>query len=164
MWKSGGIAPPFLISALDGGEWSASRPCRFTPGKEHSVPIGLSPRVGLDAVEERKILHWRESNPGRPARSYTDWAIPRFVILWLPATLLPTYLTDVNPFCAVSDIQDVPWLHVITSGGDSWGNSVRILKTNSLKSSHISNIHNSWQWDHRPKWSNCLLNSEWVRI
>jgi hypothetical protein len=28
---SGGIAPPFLESALDGGEWSASRPYRFTP-------------------------------------------------------------------------------------------------------------------------------------
>jgi hypothetical protein len=26
-----GIAPPLLISALDGGEWSASRPGRFTP-------------------------------------------------------------------------------------------------------------------------------------
>jgi hypothetical protein len=24
----------FLTSALVGGEWSASRPCRFTPGKE----------------------------------------------------------------------------------------------------------------------------------
>jgi hypothetical protein len=32
-WGSGGIAPPFLISALDGGEWSASRPGRFNAGK-----------------------------------------------------------------------------------------------------------------------------------
>jgi hypothetical protein len=24
----------FLTSALVGGEWSASRPCRFTPGKD----------------------------------------------------------------------------------------------------------------------------------
>jgi hypothetical protein len=30
----------FLISALDGGEWSASRPGRFTPGKGPPVPIG----------------------------------------------------------------------------------------------------------------------------
>jgi hypothetical protein len=28
---SGGIAPLFLTSALDGGEWSASHPGRFTP-------------------------------------------------------------------------------------------------------------------------------------
>jgi hypothetical protein len=35
VWGSGGIALPILTSALDGGEWSASRPGRFTP-----VPIG----------------------------------------------------------------------------------------------------------------------------
>jgi hypothetical protein len=28
----------FLTSGLAGGEWSASRPGRFTPGKESSVP------------------------------------------------------------------------------------------------------------------------------
>jgi hypothetical protein len=32
-WGSGDIAPPILTSALDGGEWSASRPGRFTPRK-----------------------------------------------------------------------------------------------------------------------------------
>jgi hypothetical protein len=31
VWGSGGIAPAFLSSALDGGEWSASRPSRFNP-------------------------------------------------------------------------------------------------------------------------------------
>jgi hypothetical protein len=31
MWESGGIAPPFMTSVLDGGEWSASLPGRFTP-------------------------------------------------------------------------------------------------------------------------------------
>jgi hypothetical protein len=30
----------FFTSALVEGEWSASRPCRFTPGKELPVPIG----------------------------------------------------------------------------------------------------------------------------
>jgi hypothetical protein len=28
-----------LTSALVGGEWPASRPCRFTPEKEPPVPI-----------------------------------------------------------------------------------------------------------------------------
>jgi hypothetical protein len=28
IWGSGGIAPPFLTLAIDGGEWSASRLCR----------------------------------------------------------------------------------------------------------------------------------------
>jgi len=31
---SGGTAPLILTSALDGGEWSTSRPGRFSPGKE----------------------------------------------------------------------------------------------------------------------------------
>jgi hypothetical protein len=29
VWGSGGIDPPLLIWALDGGKWSASRPGRF---------------------------------------------------------------------------------------------------------------------------------------
>jgi hypothetical protein len=37
---SGGIAPSFLTSAIDGGDWSASRPSRFPLAKHSSVPIG----------------------------------------------------------------------------------------------------------------------------
>jgi hypothetical protein len=48
----------FLTSALVGGEWSASRPCRFTPGERtpdtHSTGGWVGPRAGLDNVE--KIL------------------------------------------------------------------------------------------------------------
>jgi hypothetical protein len=67
------ITPAFLTSALDGGEWSASRPCRFplwerVPGI-HWIEGWVSPRAGPDAVEKRKILHCRESNPGRLVRS-----------------------------------------------------------------------------------------------
>jgi hypothetical protein len=29
----GSIAPPFLLSALDGGKWAASRNALFTPGQ-----------------------------------------------------------------------------------------------------------------------------------
>jgi hypothetical protein len=39
----------FLTSVLVGGEWSASRPCRFTPEKEPPVPI-VGPKAGLDDV------------------------------------------------------------------------------------------------------------------
>jgi hypothetical protein len=62
-----------LTMALGGGEWSASQPCRFIPGERapgnHYVGGWVVPRAGLDAVEKRKILHCRESNPGRPART-----------------------------------------------------------------------------------------------
>jgi hypothetical protein len=33
IWMTGGTSPSF--SALDGGEWSASRPGHFTPGGTH---------------------------------------------------------------------------------------------------------------------------------
>jgi len=48
----------FLTSAVDGGEWSASRPYRFKPGKSHRNPLDRrlgGPRAGLDtAVAKRK--------------------------------------------------------------------------------------------------------------
>jgi hypothetical protein len=60
IWGSGGTAPPILPSALDRGEWSASRPGRFTPGE--SAPSTnwfggwVGPTAGLDVTGKRKIL------------------------------------------------------------------------------------------------------------
>jgi hypothetical protein len=45
----------FLTSALVGGEWSASRPCHFTPGKApgtHSIGGWVDPIAGLDDMEK----------------------------------------------------------------------------------------------------------------
>jgi hypothetical protein len=48
-----------LTSALNGGEWSASRPSRFPPVKElpgtHWIGGWVGPRAVLDAVVKRKI-------------------------------------------------------------------------------------------------------------
>jgi hypothetical protein len=48
----------FLASALVGGEWSALRPCRFTPVERapgtHWIGSWVDLRIGLDEVE--KIL------------------------------------------------------------------------------------------------------------
>jgi hypothetical protein len=52
---SGGIAPPSLVLAIDGDDWSASRSCRFTP--EDITPVThwrggcVGSKVGMDAVE-----------------------------------------------------------------------------------------------------------------
>jgi hypothetical protein len=74
-----------LKSALDGGEWSASRPGRFTPRERapgtHWIGGWEGPRAVLDAEVDRKIPSpRRESNPRTPivqpaAQRYTDWAI-----------------------------------------------------------------------------------------
>jgi hypothetical protein len=72
-WGSGGIAPPFLNSVLDGGEGSASRPGRLTPREiaavTYSIGGWVGPRARLNAAEKIKILAWLKSNAGRPARS-----------------------------------------------------------------------------------------------
>jgi hypothetical protein len=58
----------FLTSALDGGEWSASRPGRFTlreraPGT-HWTRGWMCPRTSLYTMAKRKIpTPCRESNP-----------------------------------------------------------------------------------------------------
>jgi hypothetical protein len=53
-------APPFLASALDGCEWSASRSSRFTLGEgasgTHCIGGWVDPRAGLDSVEWRNSL------------------------------------------------------------------------------------------------------------
>jgi hypothetical protein len=60
-----------LTSALDGGEWSASRPDRFTPRERapdtHFIGGYVDPRAVPDAVVKRKIPSpRRKSNPGTP--------------------------------------------------------------------------------------------------
>jgi hypothetical protein len=64
---------------LDGGEWSASRPCRFAPGKRafsiHWIGGQVDQRAGMDTVDNRKI--WPPVGNRTPvvqpvARRYTD--------------------------------------------------------------------------------------------
>jgi hypothetical protein len=57
-----------LTSALDGGEWSASRPGHFTPKARalgtHWIGGWVGPRAILDAVVKRKIPNpHQELNP-----------------------------------------------------------------------------------------------------
>jgi len=57
-----------LTSALDGGEWSASRSGHFTPSERapgtHWLGGWVGPRAGLNAVVRRKIPSpSRHSNP-----------------------------------------------------------------------------------------------------
>jgi hypothetical protein len=72
-WEGESIAPPFLISALDGREWLTSRPSHFTPwdtatGIQRTGGC-VGPRAGKDSVENKRIsCPCQKSNQGRPAR------------------------------------------------------------------------------------------------
>jgi hypothetical protein len=61
----------FLTSALARGEWSASRPDRFTPVERasgtHWIGGWVDPRAGLDDVE--KILDYTGSRTPTPRSS-----------------------------------------------------------------------------------------------
>jgi hypothetical protein len=71
------------MSALRGGEWSASHFGRITTGERTPGADGIGGRVGprtdLDSVEIRKIT-WpcQKSTPATQhvARRYTEWGIP----------------------------------------------------------------------------------------
>jgi hypothetical protein len=76
---NGGIVPPFLSSALDEGEWSDSRPGRFTSGEgapcTHWRGGLVSLRAGLDDVEKNLALPGIEpglSIPSLYPLSYSD--------------------------------------------------------------------------------------------
>jgi hypothetical protein len=81
MRERGGIAPTFLTLALDGDEWSASRPGLFTSGEiapdTNWIGSWVGPRVVLDIEEEKN--HTPGGNLTQAvqlvARRYTDWAI-----------------------------------------------------------------------------------------
>jgi hypothetical protein len=72
----------FLTSTLAGGEWSASRPCRFTPREitpcTHWIGGWLDPKADLDDMEKRKFLTLPGLElrpPGRPARSQSPYRL-----------------------------------------------------------------------------------------
>jgi hypothetical protein len=88
-----------LTSALDGGEWSASRPGRFTPREGAPGTHWIGDCVGPRAVLVRRKIPSprRESKPRTPivqpvAQRYTDWAItalmcskvPNHIFVYLP--------------------------------------------------------------------------------
>jgi hypothetical protein len=77
---SGGVAPPFLASLLDGGQWSAWPYGAFYPHREIfryvldrslSGPHSWSGRYR----EEKNLLPCQESKPEDPTRSHAIWTI-----------------------------------------------------------------------------------------
>jgi hypothetical protein len=67
----------FLTSLLAGGQWSASRPCRFTPGA-YWIGGWVGSRTDVDDVEKRKIFTLpghKLRTLGRPALSQSQYRL-----------------------------------------------------------------------------------------
>jgi hypothetical protein len=116
LWRvmeDGGIAPPFLTSAVVGGERSASRPGRCIPKQRaprYTLDMGLgglqnrSERYGQ---EKKSLMPLRESSPGRPARSLV--AIPTELSRLLRSAKERTN-TFIESYC----------MAVLTYGAETW--------------------------------------------
>jgi hypothetical protein len=95
----GGVDVPihiFLTSALDGDEWSASRPSRFTPRERvpdtHWIGGWVDTRARTTWRRENP-LPYRDSNSDTSVvqpipRQYTDYAIPAHVWQELKKTVI----------------------------------------------------------------------------
>jgi hypothetical protein len=72
-WKSGGIVPPVLTSAVEGVELSALRPCRFVTEKTNRGTYWregwVGTRAGMESAEKIQTLPHRESKTHLRARS-----------------------------------------------------------------------------------------------
>jgi hypothetical protein len=59
--REGGIAPRFLTSVQDGGEWLASPTSHFTHGERapgtYWIGGSVDPGAGLDSVEKQWLIH-----------------------------------------------------------------------------------------------------------
>jgi hypothetical protein len=77
------MAPTFVTTAVDEGDWRASRHYGFTTGDialgTHCIGSWVDHRGGLDTGEEKNTPPCRLSNRGCSAHSYTDRVNP---IVW----------------------------------------------------------------------------------
>jgi hypothetical protein len=83
----------FMNLELDGGEWSASRSVRFTPGETfqgtHLIGGGVGPRTSMDDMEKRiflPLLALELRLLGRPASSQSLHRLSYIISMPDPST------------------------------------------------------------------------------
>jgi hypothetical protein len=91
-YGGGGSAPPFLSSALDGGEYSPSSPCRFTPGE---ITLGSH---WWDQEPLWKLWR-REKSYLAGIRSPAIQLVFRVYIDWFSISMLKNYFLKMETVC-----------------------------------------------------------------
>jgi hypothetical protein len=122
----------FLTSALDGGEWSASRPGSFTPRERapgtHWIGGWVGPEVGLDTVVKRKFpVPARTRAPDIPARS----TVPELYHCAIPAQMMMMMMM----------------ICILVNELDCWlGSGQRSMERTSFLSSFCFLFYECWQF------------------
>jgi hypothetical protein len=98
VWGSGGIAPPFLLSALDGGD-QLHAPAALTPGNctrylLHRRLGGHHNRSGRYAEEKNLALRGKERRPSSPSPVAISALFCSETSLHWPACLLVGNITE----------------------------------------------------------------------
>jgi hypothetical protein len=143
----------FLISALVGVEWSASRPCRFTPGERtpgtHWIGGWVDHRAGLDDLEKWKFLTLLglELGPlGRYTSRYTDCAIPAesktYTKLLFGTTRKLAVSSVSSRTCWIITQHQTAENNVEFTGNPTW-NEVPINRSTKAKRTVLSNGNNT---------------------
>jgi hypothetical protein len=96
----------FFTSALVGGEWSASRSGRFTPGT-HWTGDWEGPSAGLDDVEKRKFLTLPELELQPRVSRNADYA--------RPAPLRCQYLDYMSQNCRMNNELERIWKEAVVA-------------------------------------------------
>jgi len=100
-----GIALLFMTAALEGGEWSATRPGRTLHSGKTRYPFyrRLGGPQGRSGRAENLVPAGIRSRTVQPVVShYTDWAIRpvlHVVPIWLPFVCVECYLRSIRTVC-----------------------------------------------------------------
>jgi hypothetical protein len=112
----------WLTSAIVGGEWSASRSCRFTPGQRsagfHWSGGLVDPRTGLDEMEKwilLTLLDLELQTLDRPARSQLIFQTKLYIYIYIYIYIY-TYIHTHNFFLEYTYI----WPPLWSSGQSFW--------------------------------------------
>jgi hypothetical protein len=108
VWGSGCIDPHFLDLGTSCSKWSASRHCRFTPGKE--LPVLITQEVGR--TPELVWTTWRRENSWTYRDSNSDPAVGHPVASRHRPTEIHTYIMSevfvaIAGFCNMESMAEV---------------------------------------------------------
>jgi hypothetical protein len=173
IWRSGGISPPFLTSAMDEYEWPASCPYPFIPGEKFPGTHWIWSQSECFREEKKLTLPGMDPGPSahNPSRCIKIVAI--YYIKGFKVQAVRCSLVDSTEMVKSDNTTSVPCL---SSWGSKWGNACNlvyvvygILATAVMKSSIFCDIkldlllNLEYAWRHVPP-KRLLFSSDYTPL